>query len=175
MTEFLLMRHGEADYGPPQRWNTTGWGADLAPLTPRGIIQVRAALPAVQSFAPQLLLASPMTRAIQSAAILAASLQLEPVVEFKLHEWVPDLDFKWRNAQDIRQSDEEFRAFGEWPAGEKRRWEPVSSIRRRVLEVLGRYTNYERVIVACHGFVMYSLTGVLEIENAQLIPFHLKA
>ena len=176
MPQFLLMRHGQADFGPPRSWNTSGWGADLAPLTEAGALQVAARVAEIREWGPQIILASPMTRALQSAAIVAAALQLAPLVEFELHEWVPDMSFRWRTlAEVLEHQDELQRCGGEWPSGEKRLWEPVSSIRSRVMAVLQRYSHIPRVLTVCHGMVMYSLTGRWEIENAELMEYSLPA
>ena len=51
------------------------------------------------------------------------------------------------------------RGSGEWPAGERRRWEPNSSVRRRAQAVLARYTRLAQVEVICHGVVIHCLTG----------------
>ena len=95
---------------------------------------------------------------------------MEPAVEFALHEWVPDLSFRWTDLKEVLEYQNDFRACeGEWPAGEERCWEPLSSIRSRATEVLRRYLAFDKVLVVCHGMVIYSLTGVWEIENAQLL------
>ena len=40
-----------------------------------------------------------------------------------------------------------------------RPWEPLSSVRRRVLAVLRRYQHEQGTIVVCHGVVIKALTG----------------
>lgn len=48
---------------------------------------------------------------------------------------------------------------GEWPSGEARDWELLSSVRARVGRVLDRYRTFQRVVVVCHETVILSLTG----------------
>ena len=61
MTSFLLMRHAEPDYSYPSKWNTLGWGADLAPLTEKGEEQVLSQVNAINESAPEIVLSFPTT------------------------------------------------------------------------------------------------------------------
>jgi uncharacterized phosphatase len=103
---------------------------------------------------------SPTTRALQSAALLSRALDVPISVEFDLHEWIPDLT--WRYDQEA-VADAAYREMmdlsGEWPAGETRNWEPLSKVRERVTAVLGRYTHLRRLIVVMGNVAIYSLTG----------------
>jgi broad specificity phosphatase PhoE len=81
MAQFYLIRHGEADYSHPTRWNAPGWGADLSPLTEKGLEQVRSILPELRELKPDFLLSSPMTRALQGAALLHGELNIPMQVE----------------------------------------------------------------------------------------------
>lgn len=62
MPQFLLIRHGQADYDLAELRRARGMGRDLVPLTPEGVSEIdRAAerLPVVS-----LLPSSPLTRAL---------------------------------------------------------------------------------------------------------------
>lgn len=101
-----------------------------------------------------------MTRALQSAAILSRRLDLPLAVELDLQEWAPDLSFAYDSTIVVRQAQAELEGCGgEWPAGERRGWEPYSSVRRRAQAVLPRYTHLAQVAVICHGVVIHCLTG----------------
>lgn len=178
MTTFLLVRHAEPDYTNPRRWDTLGWGADLAPLTKDGERHAFARALELLAWNPQVVLCSPTTRTMQTALIFRQFIDTPFEVEFDLHEWVPDRSFKWKNLEDVLGLIEDMeKCQYEWPAGEERPWEPYSSVRRRVLAVLSRYTQHERVLVVCHGVVIRSLTGKPiqeEIGYVDSVVFELK-
>ncbi len=124
------MRHGHPDYSGPRKWQTPGWGSDLAPLSDEGVKQVAGQLGAVQEFNPEIVIASPMTRAVQTALVLRPGLQVPFMVEFDLHEWVPDRTFQWRTLGEVQalQSDYE-RCNGVCPEDETRLWETTEAVR----------------------------------------------
>ncbi|MBI3972625.1 MAG: histidine phosphatase family protein [Chloroflexi bacterium] len=76
MTSFWLLRHGETDWQLAGERRLIGAANDLVPLTHRGIEQIESAAVTLRQSAPQLILTSPMTRALQSAAILSRALDL---------------------------------------------------------------------------------------------------
>lgn len=172
MTYFLLMRHAEPDYNHPQKWNTTGWGADLAPLTTQGEKQILEAAKAVKEFNPEIVICSPTTRTLHSALILNRELPIKYIVEFDLHEWVPDRTFQWQTlAQVIEYQNDYYSSNGEYPEGEEKVWESKSHLRARAISVLKRYLLYSRILVVCHGMLIESLTGQNNIGFTQLVPF----
>lgn len=160
MATFYLVRHGEALWSLATERRLKGAANDLVPLTPRGIHQIERAAERLRPLAPALVLSSPMTGALQSAAVLSRQLDLPLAVEFDLHEWVPDTTYSWDSVAPVLAASEEMsRLGGEWPAGETRLWEPLSAVRRRVVAVLQRYAHLQRVAVLCHEVVIQSLTG----------------
>ena len=173
MTTFLLMRHGAPDFSGPDKW--TGRGGDLAPLTAAGEEQVVRQLGRIREFDPEIVISSPMTRALQCALILRAGLSCPFKVEFDLHEWVPDRSFQWRGIEDVKRLQAEFyRLNGEWPPGETRPWEPQSSVRSRGLTVFRKYLGHKRVLAVCHGQIIKSVTSLdKEVDFASLVPLEL--
>lgn len=161
MTTFHLIRHGEPDWtlapGGSLKGAEVGWAAHIVPLTPNGIREIEDASESLEAEDYQLVISSPMTRAYQSAAVISRILDLDLRVEFNLHEWV----CAWRPSLELvdKTVAEMLSLGGEWPSGETRDWEPLSSVRARVTRVLDRYGDFERVIVACHETVIFSLTG----------------
>jgi broad specificity phosphatase PhoE len=173
------MRHGQADFSGPSKWNAPGWSAELAPLTETGEKQVMQQIGKILEFDPEIVLSSPATRALQSALLLHSKLTVPFKVEFDLHEWVPDCNFKWRNLQEVEQLWADFIQYnGEYPEGETRPWETLSHMRSRAVYILHKYINYKRVLVVCHGVLIKSLTNEIHfdthIDNASLIPFEMK-
>jgi broad specificity phosphatase PhoE len=157
---FYLIRHGETQWRLAAERRLKGWGNDLVPLTPDGVRQIEQVAETLRPLGVQLVLASPMTRALQSAAIIGRALDLRLVVELDLHEWVPDLSFTWDSAALVEAAISELTQLGgEWPAGERRAWEPLSRVRQRMLGVLQRYAEIERVAVVGHSVAISSLTG----------------
>ena len=121
-----------------------------------------------------------MTRALQTAAIIAVFLGLPLSVQFDLREWLPDDTFSWRSADDVRAAVDDFDAHGgEWPDGRPRSWEPLSQLRERCTAALRAaiigLPGHEVVIVVCHQMVIWSLTGDRETRPGQwraLPPLH---
>jgi broad specificity phosphatase PhoE len=157
MTSFLLMRHAEPDFSDCDK--RPGWGSDLAPLTPAGEDQVISQMNRIIEFNPEIVISSPMTRAMHSALLVRSEVDVPFKVEFNLHEWMPDRSFKSRSLENFQACGLEFyRLNGEWPKGETRCWEPLSAMRLRALMVLRKYLKYQRVLIICHGKLIKSLT-----------------
>ena len=164
MAPVYLMRHGEADYQPIRERGWPGAAADLAPLSRLGVEQARQAAEELAGAGATALVASPMTRALQTAAILAGRLSLPLTVQFDLREWLPDSTFSWRSTEEVRAAAGDFDAHdGEWPEGRPRSWEPLSQLRARCTAALrgavGELPGHATVIVVAHQMVIWSLTG----------------
>jgi broad specificity phosphatase PhoE len=102
LTRVLLVRHGEVD---GSQLNAEGWwgpARDLSPLSERGIEQAKAAGRGLRDCGARRIIASPMTRALQTASLIAAETRLPlTAVEFDLREWLPDATLSWRSAEAI--------------------------------------------------------------------------
>lgn len=170
MTNFILLRHGEPNFDPIRARNLKGWSADIAPLTSHGEHQIRDIANQVKKAGPQVIISSPMTRALQSAAIVTRLLNIPLKVEFDLHEWIPDLTFEWQTIDQVMH------AYSALISG--RHYEPPSesleSVRERTLRTLRGYLEYQTVLVVCHNVVIYSLTNqettLGGIQNLILVP-----
>lgn len=160
MTTFYLIRHGEANYGLADDRNLVGSTREFVPLTERGVSQIERLGQQLHDHQAELILSSPLTRAMQSAAILSRELDLPVKVEFDLREWVPDFTNTYEGSDAVLMAYTELlEAGGEWPKDVKKRWEPMSSVHQRVTDTLVRYTHHDRVFVVCHGAVITSLVG----------------
>ncbi len=160
VTVFYLLRHGQTLWSLAREHGLKGWGNDLVPLTTLGVEQIVAVAAPLRRADVQIVLCSPMTRALQSAAILSRLLDVPLTVEFDLHEWVPDCTFTWDNVAVVDDAFAEFTELGgEWPPGEQRAWEPRSRVRERMLGVLSRYRHLSAVAVVGHGVAISSLIG----------------
>jgi broad specificity phosphatase PhoE len=164
MPSIYLLRHGEADYRLIHDRNWPGATADLAPLTVRGTQQAAQAAGQLSAAGATQIVSSPMTRALQTAAIVAGRLGIPLAVDFDLREWLPDDTFSWRTHAEVRAAvDDLERCGGEWPPGQCRRWEPLSGVRERAMAALARSTaplsDGAVLIAACHEMVIWAVTG----------------
>jgi len=172
MTAIYLLRHGQADYEPVHERQWPGSMADLAPLSPAGFAQAATAASLLAEVAASALVSSPFTRTMQTASIVSCRLGLRIQVEFDLHEWVPDDSFRWHTHAEVRAFLGDFdRCGGEWPAGQRRPWEPLSSVRARASAALRRAVRNMpadgALIAVCHEMVIRSLTGQPETGTGE--------
>ena len=159
MTVYYFVRHGQTSYALADERHLKGDSRSLMPLTRAGRDEIVAASHSLRELQAELILASPMTRAMESAAILSRLLDLPIRVEFDLHEWIPDLTFSWAEFETVEAAYQEMMQTQEGQPVEPKNWEPLSCVRERALHVLKRYCDLNRVLVVCHGVVIYSLTG----------------
>lgn len=161
MTKVILIRHGQPTYKDVEKRGFTGLAMDFGQLTQLGISQAKLVATDARLQGAELILSSPFTRALQTAAFIAQKVSADIVVETDLHEWIPDLEQKITTRQEVVDLyDEYVRHGGEYPQGEKRRYETDSMIRERVLKVLDRYRMYSKIIVVCHMLVIQNATGL---------------
>ena len=156
-TKFILIRHGEPRYDEVIERGYFGMGYDLGKLTERGVLQAeqRAKDPLLKD--AELIISSPYTRALQTAAIISRVTGIKLTVENDLHEWMPDTKFLFD--QDANQSFQEYlQAKGIRQLNHQYRWESYGDLKKRVELSLIKYKNYKKVIVVCHGIVMSTLT-----------------
>jgi broad specificity phosphatase PhoE len=87
----LLVRHGEVD---GTQLDAEGWwgpARDFSPLSAVGIEQAREAGRELRDSGARHIISSPMTRALQTACLIAAETHLPlTAVEVDLREWLPD-------------------------------------------------------------------------------------
>ena len=155
MTQFIFIRHGEPRYDEIEKRGYRGMGYDLGRLTDRGIMQAYARAKDSKLKGADLILSSPYTRALQTAAILSKELQIPLIVENDLHEWMPDMTHQFNTSLKGRY--EEYIEQKGVP-NPNQDWESFNHLKNRVDAVLDQYQNYQKVIVVCHGIVMSSQT-----------------
>lgn len=160
MTTFYFVRHGEPDYQSVGDWSDIPFGRAFAGLTQAGEKQIRSAAALLEKERPQIIISSPYTRALQSAAILSRALDIPIAVERDLHEWDSDRTHTVRDEQELLRLCQEHDACdGIHPAGSEKLWESRQQVRDRVWKVLERYSGYERVAVTGHAMMMQDVTG----------------
>lgn len=168
--KIVFIRHGEPDKTPVDERGFIGQGRDMAPLSERGRKQAEDI-----SFSPllegsQIIVSSPYTRALQTAAMISKNTGLDLYVEVDLHEFIPDKSFQVKGEEENKALHEDFmHCKGEYPEGETRRWETITEIINRSKPVLNKYVDqgYEKIIVVAHGGVIRRYTGVSVIGHCE--------
>lgn len=156
-THFILIRHGEPRYDEVIERGYVGMGYDLGKLTENGMSQSEERAKDALLEGAEIIVSSPYTRALQTAAVLSRHLNLPLAVENDLHEWMPDTAFRFD--QDADASFQEYlSAEGKRHVGHQYRWESYDDLKKRVHLSLIKYKQYKKVIVVCHGIVMSALT-----------------
>jgi len=159
MTTFLLIRHGEPRYDEVLERGYFGMGYELGKLTDLGIKQAeqRALDPKLKN--ADIIISSPYTRSLQTAAIISRITNIPLTVENDLHEWMPDTTHKFLIDDYQKLFQEYLDKRGVRDENTKYPWESYKALRTRVLNVLKRYQKYDKVIVVCHGLVIHSQTN----------------
>jgi broad specificity phosphatase PhoE len=164
MTKFYLIRHGEPNWGLKDTKKLMAALRDFVPLTENGIKQVEHVSQINDFSTCDIIISSPYTRSLQTAAVINRSYSLPLQVEFDLHEWTPDnwtaesmeeITLLWQDYMDNN---------GIHPENETRIWETKESVRNRVINVLKKYQTYSKVIVVCHGMVIATLLDLTSEE-----------
>lgn len=83
---FYFIRHGSTDYSERNTKIYQDFGVNLAPLSPEGVQQIKASAKDSRLQGADIILSSPYTRALQTAAILSRELCADIIVETDLHE-----------------------------------------------------------------------------------------
>jgi broad specificity phosphatase PhoE len=150
MTRLLLCRHGQSTWNASGRWQ----GQADPPLSELGRLQAQHAARSVG--AVDVVVASDLERAHDTALIIAGSIGVGPVVidpdlrERDAGEWSGltrvEIEERWPGYLDR----------GDRPAG----WEPQEVLHERAMRALGRiHTEYAgaEVLVVTHGGVIYAI------------------
>lgn len=155
------MRHAETDWGAVNERGWVGLANDFAPLSPRGRRQAADAAGRAARLRPAALLSSPMTRAMETAAIIGRQLGLDPIVEIDLREWLPDRRLRWSSPGEVRDAYAAMVA-GEaaQPVGTVPDWETLREVRDRGMNALRPYAvGPGPVLAVCHEVIIEAITG----------------
>ena len=174
MTTFYLIRHGEPKWFLNEEYKLKGVYRDFVSLTDSGRQQATSITAALKQFAPQLILTSPYTRAIETAAIVSQALDIEIQVEFNLREWQPDLNFNISNIDQLNLIVQDY-SFnnGSYPEKIIKTWESKAVVYERARNVLQRYMIYKSVIVVTHEQVIKSLIHLDVVEHCSINQYKL--
>jgi broad specificity phosphatase PhoE len=168
MAQFYLIRHGKADYTYAKATGYLAVFSNLAPLDKDYIYAVdeTAKDPRLQD--AEIIIASPYTRALQTASIISKKTGIDIIIEPDLMEWQEDLSYTYNS---FARQDE---LIEEYIRGDYSHCESKPHLRNRILSVLERYKNHKKVIVVFHCMAILSIINELrEVANAEIVPFEL--
>lgn len=103
LTTFYLIRHGEPDWDFKEERKLNATMRDFVPLTVIGMNQAEKVMDEHPSLSEsEIIISSPYTRSLQTAAIINRFQGKPMQVEFDLHEWIPD---RWQaqNLDEIKE------------------------------------------------------------------------
>ena len=170
MAIYYLVRHGEADYSEMLEKGFYGFSRSFAPLSPKGISQAEDAANDERLKSAQLIVASPYTRALQTAAIISRKTGLQIRVEVDLHEWEPDKTNQYKTSEEAFALTREFHFHkGVYPKSQYLKWETLDEVRCRMRSVADKYADYEKVIFVGHGMAFRTLTYIENMKPAEII------
>lgn len=188
--KLVLIRHGEPTYSYVEKRGFIGRGLDFAQLTDDGKNQAEIVSKNPALSGAQLIVSSPYTRALQTAAIISKNTGLDISIEIDLREWSPDLSQTNDTKDFYKNSLNEFifhngkRAFGC-----RYEWETAKELGTRAYDCLKKYLEYDKIIVVAHAMLIrqfgydksdFPYCGIHQIDfdensiwngfNASLIP-----
>jgi probable phosphoglycerate mutase len=152
-TPFWFLRHGETD------WNAKGWsqGNVDIPLNPTGIAQAQAAAQLMRNRGIGSIVASPLSRAKDTADAVAAQLGL-PVA---LDEGLREVSFGVQEGKPMSDW------FAEWVEGAytPENAESFADLRARAVAAINRaLANPAPVLVVAHGALFRALRAEMGLE-----------
>lgn len=172
--EVLFIRHGEPNY---ENVRDLGLVSYLGELTEEGILQACEVANDYRIRDIDVVLASPFTRALQTAYIIADTNSLPLCVEPALHEWLADKTHqRTLDPEYGRNSYHEFLEHnGIRDENCKYNWESAEEIAARAYPVLEFYRKrgYKRIVVVAHAMLIrtfgykeqkFPYCGIYEME-----------
>ena len=151
--KLLMIRHGEPCYANVRDLNLVPY---LAELTPRGIAQAEAVAKDERLKDADIIVASPFTRALQTAAIISRETKIPLTVEPAFHEILLDVGHRCSNIPFYaKESYKEFvRNKGVRNKDCLYRWESLEHIVNRAYPAMMKYLEYDKVIVVAHSVLI---------------------
>lgn len=172
--EILFVRHAQPDYAPVTSRKYKGHGRDLAPLSDEGVDQAYYTALDPRFEGAELIVSSPYTRALQTAAIISRLCNLPLRVEVDLHEWIVDLNFDFDNYRFVREAAKEAEKYGGIPNDQcVYQWESYRSLADRAFRVLDQYRQHKKLIVVTHGILIRQFVPDREVPLGGVIEYEL--
>lgn len=174
MTKFILVRHGQPTYDEVIKEGFKGHGIAFAPLTTKGINEVKASAENSIFESSDILISSPYTRAMQTASIIGRRYNLDVNVELLLHEWIVDYSNSYNTTEqflkNIRRAKDEYKKSLDNPLFEfSVEFESLPHVRQRAISVLQKYLSYNKVIVVSHGLLINTLLNGIKLDTGSFV------
>ena len=174
MPKFYLIRHGEPDYSYGDEHGFIGQGHDLAPLKKEKIIDVIRTSKDERLKGAKVIVSSPYTRALQTAAIISKETGLNIEVDMDLREWQPDLTYRYKSKDEMEELYRDFKQCGgKYPQGEEKKWESEESLKKRAMSVIEKYKKYDCVIIVGHKMLFKTITNTKGMEPAEILELNI--
>lgn len=166
----ILIRHGQPDYTDVDARHYIGHGRDLAKLSENGRVQAEEVSRDPRLKGSELILSSPYTRALQTAAIISKNTGIGLTVETDLHEWMPDLTFTYDGPGHFEEINREMARYrGEHCEDCSYQWESLSALGERAFRAVRKYGGVRKLIVVTHGIPMRQFVYVPEIPYCGIL------
>ncbi|HEL2310136.1 TPA: histidine phosphatase family protein [Streptococcus suis] len=176
--QILFVRHSEPDYSMFDQHDNprlyAGFGRDLAPLTEKGrtLAQEIASNPIFSQ--AQVVIASSVTRALETATYIAQAQQLPLLVEPFFHEWRPDMTGQNASQDEAVLAHRLFlENSGAVPESSPARYETAAEMRERFLQALEKYQAYDRIVIVCHGMLIRQFVPKETIAYCEILEYTL--
>ncbi|MBM9467355.1 histidine phosphatase family protein [Nakamurella leprariae] len=161
LEHLIVLRHGETDWNRARRMQ----GHRDVPLNELGRRQAAEAAPSVAALQPELIVSSDLSRARETAEVVAARCRLPLATDARLRET------SLGDWEGLTRADVEAGWPGEWaawrtsssrlaPPGGESRWQ-VAQRARAVVDELDAGTTARRALLVAHGGLIVGLTGEL--------------
>ena len=164
--KIIFVRHGEPDYRELEERSYTRFGIDLAPLSEEGRQQAQELSKNSLLHSADLLVSSAVTRALETASYVACATGLPLRVEPLLHEWQV-YESGVENFEKARTLFLENN--GSLPPNCPIQYETAEKMRSRFLESMGKYRDYQTVVVVTHRMLMRQFVPDEKIDFCQVI------
>jgi uncharacterized phosphatase len=157
-TQFGLFRHGQTD------WNINFLlqGVTDIPMNETGLAQVRLAAKAMEASDWDVVLTSPLSRAKETAAIIAAHMGFEQVIE---NELLIERSFGVAEGLSHEQWRAKYANLDEIPGGESRT--QLAARSQQLLDLVASEFKGKRVLAVSHGAL---IRGLLSIASNNELP-----
>lgn len=169
--KIYMIRHGKADYSYGDVNGFIGHGHDLAKLDENYIQDVIITAKDERLKEAILIVSSPYTRALQTAAIISKEIGIDIKVEPDLREWEPDTSYQYK-AKEMKEYYKDYRDNnGIAPKNRKVKWETKEHLKNRIQSVINKYNDYNCIIFVFHKIAIESITEIQNIEPATIIEY----
>lgn len=169
--KIYMIRHGKADYSYGDLHNFIGHGHDLAKLDDEYIDDVIKTSKDKRLKNADLIVSSPYTRALQTAAIISKETGLDIKIEADLREWEPDTSYQYKAKEGKIYYKDYVANNGIYPSDRNVLWESKEHLKKRIESVIEKYKKYECVIFVFHQIAIKSIIDIEDVKPAQIIEY----